>query len=58
MVGIYRLFTNFFKFPGESPELSGSIGGRGEGGVSLGSHDLLPPILLFSYFLQLRGDYT
>ena len=27
VVGLYRLFTNFLKFPGESSELCGSIGG-------------------------------
>ena len=30
VVGLYRLFTNFFKFPGETPVLGGgSIGGGG-----------------------------
>ena len=28
VVGLYRLFTNFLKFPGEFPGLGGSIGGR------------------------------
>ena len=27
VVGLYRLFTNFSKFPGKSPGLGGSIGG-------------------------------
>ena len=31
VVGLYRLFTNFLKFPGETPGLGGSIG-RGGGG--------------------------
>ena len=29
VVGLYRLFTNFLKFPGESPGLGGSILGGG-----------------------------
>ena len=39
VVGLYRLFTNFLNFPGESLGL-GEIhwGGGGGGGVSLGSH--------------------
>ena len=32
MVGLYRLFTNFLKFNGETPGLGGSIGGGGGGG--------------------------
>ena len=32
VVGLYRLFTNFLKFSGESPGLGGSIGGGGGGG--------------------------
>ena len=67
VVGLYRLFTNFLKFPEEFPGLGGSMGGGGGGGrVSLGSQDLSPPILHFSHFFQLRlleittsrGDYT
>ena len=52
VVSLYRLFTNFLKFPGESPGLGGSIWKGGE--VSLGSQDLLPPILHFSHFFQLK----
>ena len=51
VVGLFRLFTNFLKFPGESPGLGGSIGGRG---VSLGSQDLPSPILHFSHLSNLR----
>ena len=51
VVGLYRLFTTFLKFPGESPGLGGSTGG---GGVSLGSQDLPPPIPHFSHFFQLK----
>ena len=66
VVGLYRLFTNFLKFPGESPGLGGSIWGGGGGGeLSSGSQDLPPPILHFSHFFQLtihdhqlRGDYS
>ena len=29
VIGLYRLFTNFLKFSGESPGLGGSIGGGG-----------------------------
>ena len=29
VVGLYRLFTNFLKYPVESPGLGGSIGGGG-----------------------------
>ena len=32
VVGLDRLFTNFLKFPGESPGLGGSIGEGGGGG--------------------------
>ena len=35
VVGLYRLFTNFLKFPGETPGLGGSIGGGGGGGGGL-----------------------
>ena len=52
VVGLYRLFTNFLKFPGEFPGLGGSIGGGGGG--SLESQDLPPPILHFSHFVQLK----
>ena len=45
VVGLYSLFTNFLKLPGESPGLGGSIGGKG-GGV-LGITGLPPPILHF-----------
>ena len=65
VVGLYRLFTNFLKFPGDSQDWVDPLG-RGGGGVSLGSQDLLPPILHFSHFFQLklfeitslRGDTT
>ncbi len=36
VVGLYRLFTNFLKFPGESPGLGGSFGGGGGGGGEVG----------------------
>ena len=52
VVGLYRLFTNFLKFPGESPRLGGSIGGMV--GVSLGSPDLPPHILHFTPIKTIR----
>ena len=61
VVGLYRLFTNFLKFPWESPGQGVSIG---EG--VLGITRLPSPILHFSHSFQLklfeitslRGDYT
>ena len=45
VVGLYRLFTNFLKFPGEY------LGG---GGVSLGSQDLPPPNPSFFTLLTIK----
>ena len=47
VVGLYRLFTNFMKFPGESPGLGDPLGG-----MSLGSQDFPPHILHFLHFFQ------
>ena len=65
VVGLYRLFTNFLKFPGESPGLGGSIGKEGEG--ALGTTGPSPSYSSFFTLLSIitirvhqlnKGGYT
>ena len=55
MVGLYRLFTNFLKFPGESPGLGRSIGGRGGGVLGITGPSPSYPSF-FTLLTSLRGE--
>ena len=53
VVGL-RLFTNFLKFPGESPGLGGSIGGGEGGGGVLGITGYSPSYPSFFALLSIK----
>ena len=59
VVGLYRLFINCLKFPGESPGLGGSIGEGGGGGV-LGITGPSPSYPSFFTLLSIKNirDYA